>query len=74
MIYKCDKTYKKKNYLQQHIKLKHSKVEPLQCLKCDKHFVNKYSLGNHVRLVHPSKLLTCTFCRSSFKASIIGMK
>ncbi len=72
MSYKCDdcnKEYKTKGNLQQHIKLKHSKVQPLQCVKCDKHFLNKYSLKQHVYVVHPSKLHSCTFCGSSFKAS-----
>ncbi len=76
MVYKCkncDKIYKTKDGLRVHIKFKHSKIESLQCVKCGKHFVNKYSLKNHLRHVHPSKLHSCTFCGSSFKASI-GIK
>jgi hypothetical protein len=65
----CDKKYITKKCLQEHIKLKHSSIESLQCVKCDKHFLNKYSLKNHLRQVHPSKLHSCTFCGSSFKAS-----
>ena len=77
MVYKCedcDKVYKNKDGLRQHIKIKHStSVESVQCTKCDKYFVNKYSLNDHLRQVHPSKLHSCSFCGSSFKASI-GIK
>ncbi len=72
MVYKCDdcdKDYKTKKYLRQHIKMKHSRIESLQCVKCDKHFLNKYSLKQHLHRSHPSKLHSCTFCGSSFKAS-----
>ncbi len=69
----CEKEYKTKQCLRKHINFKHSKIESLQCVKCGKHFVNKYSLNKHVRQVHPSKLHSCTFCGSSFKASI-GIK
>jgi hypothetical protein len=67
----CDKIYKNKNRLQKHIKIKHStSVQSVQCVKCDKQFLNKYSLQQHLYYVHPSKLHSCTFCGSSFKASI----
>ncbi len=72
MVYKCDdcdKEYKYKDGLRQHIDFKHSRIESLQCVKCDKHFVNKLSLNTHVRQAHPSKLHSCPFCGSSFKAS-----
>jgi hypothetical protein len=73
MVYKCencDKIYKKKKYLREHIKIKHSRsVKPLQCVKCDQFFLNKYALKKHLYQVHPSKLHSCTFCGSSFKAS-----
>ncbi len=65
----CDKKYKTKASLQEHIKLKNSKVHSAQCGKCDKYFPNKYSLKQHLYDVHPSKLHSCTFCGSSFKAS-----
>ncbi len=73
MVYQCgncDKEYKTKKYLRQHNQLKHSKVQLLQCEKCDKHFLNNFSLNKHVYEVHPSKLHSCTFCGSSYKASI----
>jgi hypothetical protein len=68
---KCDKKYKKKDYLREHIQIKHSKVQSLKCAKCDKHFVNKYSLKWRLCRVHPSKakLHCCSFCGSNFKAS-----
>ncbi len=69
----CEKEFITKDTLREHINFKHSKIESLQCVKCGKHFVNKYSLNKHVRQVHPSKLHSCTFCGSSFKASI-GIK
>ncbi len=72
MVYKCencDKVYKTKDFLRGHIKLKHSAIKSLQCAKCDKHFENKNSLKRHLYNVHPSKLHSCTFCGSSFKAS-----
>jgi uncharacterized C2H2 Zn-finger protein len=72
MVYKCencDKVYKRKDSLRDHIKLKHSKVQSLKCVKCDKHFLNKRSLTQHLYKVHPTKLHSCTFCVSSFKAS-----
>jgi NAD-dependent SIR2 family protein deacetylase len=72
MVYQCencDKVYKKKGGLQQHIKVKHSRIESLQCIKCDKYFVNKYKLRHHLYKTHPSKLHSCIFCGSSFKAS-----
>ncbi len=72
MVYKCedcDKVYKKKDSLRQHTELKHSTIQSLQCVKCDKRFVNKYKLRKHVYQVHPSKLHSCSFCGSSFKAS-----
>ncbi len=65
----CDKIYKTKKCLQEHIKIKHSTIESLQCVKCEKHFVNKFSLQQHLYKVHPSKLHSCTFCGSIFKAS-----
>ncbi len=78
MVYKCedcDKVYKEKVGLRVHIKIKHSaSVQPIQCVKCDKYFSNKFSLKHHLRKVHPSKLHSCTFCGSSFKASVIGIK
>jgi hypothetical protein len=70
----CDKVYKKKDGLRAHIKIKHSKNQSLQCDKCYKYFLNKYKLKDHVRGVHPSKLHSCTFCGSSFKASWIKFK
>ena len=74
MVYKCEdcnKEYKKKDSLRVHIKIKHSRsVQSVQCVKCDKLFLNKYSLQKHLYKVHPSKLHSCTFCGSSFKASI----
>ncbi len=72
MDYKCDdctKIYTTKNALRQHIKIKHSTIQSLQCVKCDKHFLNNRSLNKHLYKVHPSKLHSCTFCGSSFKAS-----
>ncbi len=74
MVYKCDdcvEVYKTKDSLREreHIKIKHSKIQSVQCAKCDKHFVNKYLLKRHLYNVHPSKLHSCTFCGSSFKAS-----
>ncbi len=72
MVYKCedcDKEYKTKDGLRIHINLKHSRVQSLQCVKCDKHFLHKYSLTQHLYNVHPSRLHSCAFCGSSFKAS-----
>jgi hypothetical protein len=72
MVYKCDdcaKVCKTKKYLGEHIKIKHSTVQSLQCTKCDKYFLNNLSLYKHLRQVHPSKLHSCTFCGSGFKAS-----
>ncbi len=72
MVYKCedcDKEYKKKEGLQAHIKIIHSRIKSLQCIKCDKYFVNKYKFKKHIYRVHPSKLYSCSFCGSSFKAS-----
>jgi hypothetical protein len=74
MVYKCDncdQVCKNKKYLQEHIQLKHSRIESLTCVKCDKYFLNKYSLKRHLYRTHPSKLHSCTFCGSSFKASIV---
>jgi hypothetical protein len=65
----CDKIYKTKDSLRQHIKLKHSKVQSLQCDKCDKICLNEYSLKDHLYHIHPSKLQSCSFCGSRFKAS-----
>ncbi len=76
MVYQCEncnKLYKTKDGLRQHIKIKHSTVQSLQCVKCDKYFVNKYLLKEHLYKTHPTKLHACTFCESSFKASI-GIK
>ncbi len=76
MVYQCDdcdREYKKKAYLQEHIQIKHSIVQSLQCEKCDKYFSNKRSLKDHVHGVHPTKLHSCTFCGSSFTASL-GIK
>jgi hypothetical protein len=76
MVYKCDycdEVYKTKDSLRKHTEFKHSAVQSLQCVKCVKHFLNKYSLKNHLYRVHPSQLHSCTFCGSSFKASI-GIK
>ncbi len=67
----CDKIYKTKKCLRVHIQLKHSTIKSLQCEKCDKYFPNQYSLKNHLRQVHPSKLHSCSFCGSSFKASLV---
>ncbi len=72
MVYKCEdcnKEYKMKDGLQAHIEIIHSRIHSFQCVKCDKYFQNKYSLKNHLYQVHPSKLHSCTFCGSSFKAS-----
>ncbi len=41
-----------------------------KCEDCDKIYKTKKSLQDHVRQVHPTKLHSCTFCGSSFKASI----
>ncbi len=74
MIYQCEncnKEYKTKDGLRIHINLKHSAVQSLKCAKCDKHFLHKNLLKNHLRQVHPSKLHSCTFCGSSFKARFI---
>ncbi len=74
MVYECedyDKVCTKKEYLRDHMKLKHSKKQSLKCVKCDKHFANKLSLKQHLYDVHPSKLHSCSFCGSSFKASTI---
>jgi uncharacterized C2H2 Zn-finger protein len=76
MVYKCEncnKVYKTKRSLREHIKMKHSTIKSLKCVKCDKYFLNKYKLKQHVRRAHPSKLHSCTFCGSSFMASI-GIK
>ncbi len=76
MVYKCedcDKEYKYKSGLQLHNKIKHSTIESLQCVKCDKQFLNKYSLKGHLLYVHPSTLHSCTFCGSSFKASLLNI-
>ncbi len=74
MVYQCDncdQVYKTKKCLRKHVKLIHStSVQSLQCGKCAKHFLNKNSLRKHIYHVHPSKLHSCTFCGSSFKASI----
>ncbi len=67
----CDKIYKTKKSLRKHIKIKHSTIESLQCVKCDKHFPNQYSLKRHLYRSHPSKLHSCPFCGSSFKASLV---
>ncbi len=72
MAYKCDdcnKIYKNKEYLQEHITIKHSTIESLECGKCDKQFSNQRSLKRHLYQVHRSKLHSCNFCGSSFKAS-----
>ncbi len=72
MVYKCencDQICKTKESLRKHFTLKHSRIESLQCLKCDKHFLNKYSLKRHIDSTHPSKLHSCTFCGSNFKAN-----
>ncbi len=76
MVYKCencDKVYKTKSSLQEHITIKHSRIQSLQCVKCDKYFLNEYSLKGHLYRSHPSKLHSCSFCGSSFKASL-GIK
>ncbi len=72
MVYKCencDKIYKTDDGLQEDITIKHSRIQSLQCDKCDKYFVNKYSLKQHLYRSHPSKLHSCSFCGSSFRAS-----
>jgi uncharacterized Zn-finger protein len=62
----CDKKYKTKASLQEHIKLKNSKVHSSQCEKCDKQFLNNGSLKRHLNDTRPSKLHSCTYCESSF--------
>jgi KRAB domain-containing zinc finger protein len=72
MVYNCsncNKVYKTKKCLEEHINVKHSKVQSSKCEKCDKYFENKFSLKRHLYNVHPSKLHSCTFCGSSFKVS-----
>ncbi len=72
MVYKCDncdKLCKTKVSLRQHNKLKHSKNQLIKCVKCNKYFPNKLSLKKHLYNVHPSKLHSCSFCGSSYKAS-----
>ncbi len=61
MVYKCgdcDKDYEKKEYLQQHIRLKHPRsVKSVQCVKCDKYFVHKYYKHTFVKHIYPNYTL-----------------
>lgn len=65
----CDKKYKSKNALSEHLAIIHSKTEPsILCASCPKIFITKSQLVSHTLYNHPVKFVKCTFegCDKSF--------
>ena len=49
----CQKTYKYKHNLMEHIKTKHSRKEIFKCTKCGKDYEQNYSLNRHLKNCSP---------------------
>ena len=66
---KCEKSFSRKDTLQNHIKSKHDdeKVESLICTTCDKAFAGKETLTRHIRHVHEKEQkFLCPVCPQKF--------
>ena len=63
----CDKTFRKKIHLTQHIKIEHEGMKKYQCGDCNKTFGYNNVLKNHIKTVHENeKDLSCNFCDKKF--------
>ena len=67
MCSKCDKTYRYKENLKQHVKW-HNGEKDYQCTECDKFFSQAGNLKSHIRSIHRAERpFMCSLCDKSFK-------
>ena len=57
----CDKAYKRKNHLKEHIQSFHEGVKYL-CHQCDQEFTDQSSLRRHIQSVHKGVTYACDHC------------
>ena len=68
----CNKKYKSKNGLKNHLCAKHKEKntrKPLVCKNCSKSFFDKKTFNNHMRLYHEKLRLTCRRCGAEFASA-----
>jgi KRAB domain-containing zinc finger protein len=64
---RCNRTYPRKETLENHKKAVHLKEKPFTCEECEKPFPTKYNLEEHKKAVHlKEKPFTCGHCNESF--------
>ncbi|XP_008194449.1 zinc finger protein 33B [Tribolium castaneum] len=72
VCFHCEKTFKIKSVLEEHIKYKHTDTKPLNiCDVCGSSFSNKYLLKRHLKNVHATeKKFKCELCERKFASPV----
>ena len=67
----CKKTFKRKDHMNEHINVVHTKTVELKCNMCKKQFTQKSNLQTHLKLVHKVGKISqfvCSICDFSSKS------
>ena len=71
----CDRVFDKQSRLDNHIKIRHDKINSVICDKCGQECINDTSLSNHMKIVHNLYTITkketikkCDKCDSIFES------
>ena len=63
----CNKSFSRKDRLEEHKKSKHLKIKPYQCDQCKFASTNAFKLGNHKRSIHG--YVKCEMCNETFETN-----
>jgi len=64
----CDKSYKNKKGLTDHMKEYHELLKPFKCDICEKQFISKVKLKRHKWIHNADDAFSCKICNQTFKA------
>uniref|UniRef100_A0A8C6SCW8 C2H2-type domain-containing protein n=1 Tax=Neogobius melanostomus TaxID=47308 RepID=A0A8C6SCW8_9GOBI len=63
----CDKRFRSRGFLNNHVKMKHSPVRPFSCSVCGAGFMSNHLLRQHMYQHTGRRAFACSLCQETFK-------